>query len=492
MFKIDMNKINFNIENKTQPKVYINIGALLDVPTSSLVTGKLGETILNGGLGPITAIVGAGNNFKSTIAHYMTLSAADKVFEAGGTAITTYDTEDNVSLDRLEELATGFKSIPKHIITEDGRWTVTNKANMMGNVWDTKVLKPHVDFKKADKGLQIEYGPFKDPYTKTTLKMVIPTFVEIDSVSEFEGETSNEMLHKDLDGSDTNRFAMVQGLFKSKFVSNLPSMAVGTNTYFVMTAQLGEKLDMRSGPAMYSQPFRNLQYLKAGEHIKGVSPKFFFLMHNAWYAHTAKKLINDSTKLPEYPLGDDRLETDLNTVTLTQLRGKNGPSGCTVTLVVSQDQGVLPSLTEFHYIKENKRFGLDGNNTNYHLDLYPDVNLSRTTVRNKLNSDSRLRRAVNITAELHQLEAYHKSLQEDGLMCTPKELYEDLKKLGYDWNMILDTRGYWTLDQYENPTPYLSTVDLLKMRKGIYQPYFLKEDKSLKDKFKPKEEKSKK
>lgn len=477
MFKIDMNKIKFNIDQKTQPKIYINIGSLLDIPTSAIIIGKNGESIINGGLGPITAIIGAGNNFKSTIAHYMTLSAANKIFEAGGTAITTYDTEDNVSLDRLEDLASNFDHIPQHVITEDGRWSITNKANMMGNTWDTNVLKQHIDLKKKDQSLIIEYGPFKDPYSNTTLKMKIPTFVEIDSISEFEGETSNEMLHKDLDGSDTNRFAMVQGLFKSKFVSNLPSMAIGTNTYFVMTAQLGEKLDMRTGPAAYQQPFRNLQYLKSGEHIKGVSPKFFFLIHNAWYAHTAKKLINDSTKLPEYPLGDDKLETDLNTVTLTQLRGKNGPSGCTVTLVVSQDQGVLPSLTEFHYIKENKRFGLEGSLQSYHLDLYPDVNLSRTTVRTKLNNDPRLRRAVNITAELLQLETFHHTLKENGYICTPKELYEDIKKLGFDWNVLLDTRGYWTLDQYENKVPYLSTVDLLKMRKGEYFPYFLKNKK---------------
>ena len=65
-------------------------------------------------------------------------------------------------------------------------------------------------------------------------------------------------------------------------------------------------------------------------------------------------------------------------------------------------------------------------------------------------------------------------------MCTPKELYEDIKKLGYDWNVLLDTRGYWTIDQYTNKVPFLSTVDLLKMRKGLYTPYFLKDNKEKK------------
>lgn len=472
--------IKFNVENKIKPKIYINIGALMDVPTGTIVEGQKGESIINGGLGPITAIVGTGNNFKSTINHYMMLSAVDKIYASNvSTAMCTYDTENNVNVDRLEGLASHFEHIPQHPITsEDSIWYVTDKSLILGNKWDTKILKPHVEEKKKDKHSYIDYMAFKDPYTNKTLNMCIPSFIEIDSISEFEGEVSNDMLSKDLDSSDTNTFAMKQGLFKTKFVSNIPSMAIGSNTYFLLTAQLGEKLDMRTGPAAYSQPFRNLQYLKAGEHIKGVSPKFFFLMHNVWYAHTAKALINDSTKLAEYPSGpDESQKTDLNIVILTQLRGKNGPSGCTIPIIVSQSEGVLPSLTEFHFIKENKRYGLEGSLQSYHLDIYPEINLSRTTVRNKLNTDKLLRRAVNITAELLQLDIYNKTLKEQGYICTPKELYEDIKKLGYDWKTLLDTRGYWTFDQYANKVPFLSTVDLLKMRKGEYTPYFIKKEK---------------
>ena len=470
--------IKFNLDKKTKPKVFINIGCLLDVPTSSIVTGKKGETILNGGLGPITAVVGTGNNFKSTITHFMMLSAANRVCEATETSIITYDTEMNMSLDRLEDLASRFESLPKNPITGDNpNWTIADKANIPGNEWAVAVNK-YTDEKEADKGSKIDYEPFKDPYGDKALNMNIPSFVEIDSMSEFEAKSSMDMLSKDLDSSDTNTFAMKQGLFKSKFISTIPTMSVSSNTYFLFTAQLGEKMDMRTGPAMYSQPFKNLQYLKNGEHIKGVSPKFFFLIHNAWYAHTAKLLVNDTTKLPEYPLGDDKQRTDLNVVTLTQLRGKNGPSGYNIPIVVSQTEGVLPSLSEFHYIKENGRYGIEGNNIHYHLDLYPDVKLSRTTVRSKINTDPKLRRALNITAELYQLEVFHSNyLKNEELLCTPKELYEDIKKLGYNWDELLETRGYWVINQYKNKVPFLSTLDLLRMRKGLYKPYFIKDTK---------------
>ena len=470
--------VTFDIEEKVLPKVSINIGALLDVPTSVIITGAKGESIYNGGLGPITAIVGTGNNFKSTIMHYMMLSAANRVFEATPTQMISYDTEMNMSLERLETLADKFDHIPKNPIQGDNRaWTLTDKSLVAGNDWAVKINK-YIDEKQKDKGSQSAYAPFRDPYTKKELSMPTPTFVEIDSLSEFEAKSSMDMLSKDLDSSETNTFAMKQGLFKSKFLSTVPGLAISSNTFFLITAQLGEKNEMKSGPAMFQQPFKNLQYLKQGEHIKGVSPKFFFLTHNAWYAHTAKLLINSGTNLPEFPLdSSDNQRTDLNIVKLTQLRGKNGPSGFTLSLVVSQTEGVLPSLTEFYHIKENGKFGIDGNDRSYHLDLYPDVNLSRTTVRSKLNTDPLLRRAVNITSELLQIDMFHKQIALQGLMCSPKELYEDIKKLGYDWNVLLNTRGYWTIDQYTNPVPYLSTVDLLRMRKGLYEPYWLKKDK---------------
>lgn len=471
--------IKFNIDKKTMPKISINIGALLDIPTSSITIGQKGESIYNGGLAPITAIVGTGNNFKSTIMHYMMLSAADKIYASSNdTQLITYDTEANVSLDRLESLANNFPHVPKYPVTgHEQTWSITDKTILPGNEWGVEVNK-YVEEKKKSKDSVVKYQCFKDPYKKEMLTSLIPTFAEIDSISEFEAKSSMEMLSKDLDSSDTNTFAMKQGLFKSKFLSTIPSLAVSSSTYFLFTAQLGEKLDMRTGPAMYQQPFKNLQYLKTGEHIKGVSPKFFFLIHNAWYTHTAKLLINDSTKLPEYPLSnDDNQKTDLNTVMLTSLRSKTGPSGFTITLVVSQTEGVLPSLSEFHFIKENKRYGLEGNLQNYHLDLYPEVNLSRTTIRSKLNSDAKLRRAVNITAEMLQLPMFHREIRESGVMCTPKELYEDIKNLGYNWDELLETRGYWTIDQYDNKIPYLSTVDLLKMRKGLYVPYWYKDKK---------------
>ena len=56
------------------------------------------------------------------------------------------------------------------------------------------------------------------------------------------------------------------------------------------------------------------------------------------------------------------------------------------------------------------------------------------------------------------------------LFCTPKELYDDLRMMGYDWEQLLDTRGYWVYENDKHPQNFLSTKDLLMMRAGKYQP----------------------
>ena len=75
-------------------------------------------------------------------------------------------------------------------------------------------------------------------------------------------------------------------------------------------------------------------------------------------------------------------------------------------------------------------------------------------------------------------------LEAEGITCTPEELYNDIKALGYDWDVLLNTRGYWVIDQYENKVPYLNTLDILRMRKEKYFPYFLNPDKTIKNKYK--------
>ena len=57
-------------------RAILNIGCLLDIPTGHYVKGKNGESIMIGGLAPLTGVGARGNMFKSTILHYQMLWAA--------------------------------------------------------------------------------------------------------------------------------------------------------------------------------------------------------------------------------------------------------------------------------------------------------------------------------------------------------------------------------------------------------------------------------
>ena len=468
-------------------KYSYNIGALMDISTGKYETGIYGESILNGGLANITGVVGIGNNFKSTILHFMQLTAMGRMENS---TANTYDTEINITENRLKQLAANVYELNNEDVIDTERWIVTDKTKYYGNEWFEKI-KEFMEYKIKNAGSITVTTPFLDRDGKSLLKMLIPTFTEIDSFTKFDTKKSNEIQDdNELGDSGANTLYMNEGQAKKRLLNQLPKPIQLSNNYFLMSAHIGKDIPMDPRAA----PIKKLQFLKNNDVIKGVTNDFTFLTTNCWQCQNATPLINDSTKGPEYPRDpQDNMkgDTDLFIVTLISLRSKVGPSGLITQMIVSQQEGVKPGLTEFHYIKLNERFGLDGSLQNYNLDLLPEVKLSRTTVRGKLESYYKLRIAINITAELCQMTYLLHDLP-DGLICTPKELYEDIKKLGYDWDMILSkTRGWWTYNNDKQPLLFLSTMDLLKMRRGEYSPFWLDENKQIKKSFLIEEKKTK-
>lgn len=470
---------NFNLpsmETETaQQSINIPVGACLDLIHCEFNKGKMGETIINGGLPQYLGIIGSVNNYKSTIAHYIVCSAMAKIVKSQYPSfIETLDTEMSIKPSRLKSLAANVsEDLIPHI--ESGSWRVSNASSISTNDWVAK-FEDYVDKKEKDKNLDIEIDPFNDNYTNKTVVNKIPTFLEIDTISKFTNEKALDKLSdNDLDSSDTNTVFMNIGMFKKKFLLPLPRNLSRANIYAVLTAHVAEKIDMVTGPAMYVRPSKQLQFLKGGDEIEGGTKEFKQTTSLMLQAHTAKLLSNKATKQAEYPADEnDKSETDLNVVMLTVLRNKSGQSGISIPIVVSQSQGVLPTLTEFHYLKEVGKFGMEGNDRVYCMELYPEVKLQRTTVRKKIDSDPLLRRAINITSELFQMIMLRSEYKDSKYIINPKELYEKIKSMGYDWNKLLDTRGYWLIDQYdlEIDKPFLSTPDLVNMYFEDYHPWW--------------------
>jgi hypothetical protein len=448
-----------------------NTGTLADIPTGIYLTGKYGESILNGGVGMMTGVVGIGNSYKSTITHTLALSAAS-MFK--GTRYSIYDTELNAQPHRLSQIARGIRTWDGIDVANDGVVEITDKTLLLGNEWYEKKKEQYKAKVKAGKSIVVSL-PFLEK-DGSQITVPFPTFDAIDSFTEFETADVDEMQRdNELGDSGANTIFMRQGQSKTRFLQDVIKHLAVSNSSLLLTAHVGKVIGMDPR----SPPPKNLQHLKNGDVIKGVTSKFLFLTTVCWQTVNCTVLYNDGTKGPEYPrqgTPDLKGDADMNIVTLSLLRNKNGPSGQLIQFIVSQQDGMLSDLSRFHYIKGMDRFGMEGNVQNYTLSLMPDVALSRTKVRSKLETDPKLCRALGITADMCQIFQYYDYL-DPKLRCTPKQLYDELRVLGYDWEVLLNTRSSWTYDNDRHEIPFLSTMDLLKMRIGLYHPYWLASDK---------------
>lgn len=452
---------------------FLNLGCLFDIPTGTYKKGIHGESILNGGLSYITGIGGRGNTYKSTIAHFMILRGLERY---GNSEAVVYDTEISLTMERLNKLATDMPSLSQSPLEDNERIVLTDKTMMVGNKWfgefrnivkdRTKNMKPHMST-----------TPFINS-KKEFIKAPNPLLAEIDSLSQMEFDVVENMYDKaEVGDSKLNTEALRGAAAKSQMLVQLPGLTGSGGSYVILTAHVGDEHQLDP----YSPPAKKLAFLTGKSKFKRVPENFTFLTNNLWYCTSAKVLLNIKTKTPEFPRDkDDSLkgDTDLMLVTLLNVRAKSGPTGLPLELIISQQDGVHVGLSEFNYIKKHDRFGLGGHDKRYFLELVPDIALQRTTVRGKIDSEPTLRRALEISSELCQMKNMWHYLP-DGFVCTPKELYESLKAKGYDWEVLFNTRGYWMYEEQvkKDTLPYLSTMDLLNMYHGTYEPWWYNKKK---------------
>lgn len=459
-------------------KIALNTGALLDIPTGEWIRGTHDQMILNGGIGNITGVVGPGNSFKTTLMRFMELSAISRMWAVVKDVYnSSYDTEVNTHEKRNTNLSRAFDALKDVDLIKDGIWQITDKSVYSGNEF-FDAMKDYLAAKRKEKNAFKYKTAYLDRDGISPMMAMTPSFTDIDSLSHFVTSDVEKMMNTtELGDSAANTMFMRQGLAKSRMLLELPALAAGSGHYFLFTAHIGSQILMPSAPGT-PPPRKQLQHMTSGEVIKGVTNNFFYLLHNCWLVMSATPYLNKDTKSPEYPYepGDEVSgDMDLMLLKIKQLRGKNGSSGFGLEILVSQQEGVLPGLTEFHYIKNMERFGLEGNNLNYSLTLCPDISLSRTKVRKAIRENKRLQRALEITSQLCQMYEFQRALKS--VLMKPDELLKGLTERGYDLEMILTkTRGWNTLEDERAPLYPFSTYDLCRAARGEYRPYWLEED----------------
>lgn len=480
------NPVKSDMPSSAASQVKINLGAGLDIPTGTFIPGRHGEHMLNGGLGIVVGITGKGNNFKTTLLEWMMHRAAARTSQHIETDMTTYDTEDNKDSNRIESM---YQRLPEFVdrnLFNEGIYTITGKSSLYGDLWFRK-LKDYLQLKEKNKKELMIPTPFMGADRVNLIEIMQPTFSLIDSFSEFEtSDIGIIMEQNNLGEAAGNTIYMRQNLAKNRLLMEYPRLGVGNQHYLLTSAHFGKELQMASGPYA-PPPEKKMNSMKPGEKVKGVPDKYFYLVHWLGLA-SGSTILKTKDNTVEYPsdTDDKRVgDTDLWEVPVLTLRSKYGPSSWTTSVIVSQSEGVLPSLTEFHMLRRT-RWGLVGNDMNYVNALMPDEKLSRSVIRRKLDASHKLRRATNIASELYQMSIYHRSVRNDIL--EPQELYAKIIEQGYDWDMILSsTRGWWKPYNDEGPLLPLSTMDLLNMAKGRYHPFWLEKDnkKVIKKQYEP-------
>ena len=460
------NLVNMNnyFQKSEEVRPIWNLGYPFDCMSGEYTQGKHGESISLGGLWPTVGIGGPGNTNKSTLSHHFVLTVMARYMAQA----LNYDTEASASRNRWYGLAQRFPELCGVDLIEENQLMLTDSTMMYGNEFFEMYKKMSDDKIVAKKDLLLT-TPIVDSKGKQ-ITIAAPTAVEIDSLSMFGVKSVEEMADKsELGDSGRNTMAMRSAGVKAQMLQEIPVIVNRASMPTIFTAHIGKEIKIDP----YAPSAKNLTYLKNGMKFKHIPENFTFVVNTCWYIF-AVDILKHKDGGPEYPSDSkDKFkgDTDLQEIFVTTLRNKGMISGIPFSVVISQREGVLPELTALVALKAGGRFGLCSDTKKLDLDLYPEVSLDRVTVRSKIDTDHRLRRAFEITGEMQQIFNFHDKLNAK-YRCTPKQLRKELEEKGYDWQRLLNTRGYWIPDEHTSEYEFLSTMDLLKMRVGEYHPWW--------------------
>lgn len=464
------------IINTPDIRLSVPVGLLQDIPTGIWLEGMKGEKLLCGGMSAFEGQTGGGNTFKSTITYHRILSSYNRLTITGRpSSISVNDTEQNVQKSAMLRWLDKFPALKARDILINGELQITDKTMMAGDDNWNKQREFIVEKVKNAKKYEVE-TPFKDLSGKP-FKTIPITFHFLDSISKWETQAYNDAYRgKNIGASERTIANMTRANHVSTLLEEISVYAPKGMHFTTVTAHIGIPPDVKSGgPPGANLPQKKLPTMKAGQVLKGGSDNMYYLPLNLWDNVKAAPCLDDTGKAlyrrNENEHGS-RDVVDLFEVTTKLLRGKGGTDGMSIEVIVSKNNGVEEELTLLHFIRKQPflktsgsfYYGTTGSYGQFQLVLRPGVTLSRNTGYEKLKEDYRTFRALELTCDLIQLQIYGKLTH---LTMSPEELYAKVKERGYDWEVLLDSRGWWTYDNYHKDLkPYLSIMDLLEVAHG--------------------------
>lgn len=432
------------------PSPYLNTGTILDIALGQFEQGLDNKWILNGGLAPITGVCGRASTYKSTIVDSL---IAQILLRYPAVEVWKHDSEMNsFGLQRFDRMAGEVVS---------SRIRLTNQAIVPLPEFMEGIKRICENKVKNQKDYIVE-TPFQGVETPIK-KIYVPTIIDVDSFSGLRSMT--EQINADktsVEDSSRNMDDMQDGKIKSKLMLEFARLASQYGLYFILTAHVDDQYDL--DPRKPAQ--KQLQFLRYGDRLKRVGSQYEFYC-NVLLQGTAPTPILDSQKGPEYPNGNG-MNVDINELAVKILRCKTNAGGTTVPLVMSQNIGLLGSLTNYHFLKNQNDFGFIRKGHNRYPVLNQDVMLHRNSIIDTLSGDYQTCRALEILAQLKWVQSYWDlKSQPVNLDITVEKLVDKIiGSNSVSISDILNSRGYWSYsldNKTKDPREYMSLYDILNI-----------------------------
>lgn len=494
-------KSAFGSSQSSDINLLFNCSAIYDCMTARWVKGTRGDWIQVGGFsnnGGIAAPANCGKTEQALLMLTRVLKripcAEGQIYETEGTldierineilARDPHDTDGRIrtipSIFDLEEAREDGRELDEAIQFIDGQLLAFDKYN------DILHSLAGVRAKERKQKSKQRTLPFK--YSRMHGdKILNPIFALVDSGSEAEIESAETKLEsKGIDDSGAKMTDMTAGVVKTRIFQRLGSLAPKGDIFIMSTASIDKKADMNAMPGM--SPPKEMTHMKAGEAIKGVGTSYKKRTSVLWAMNKAVTCYKPGTSQaaapPLYPKNaDDNYagNIDLQENAVTALRNKSGPSGFILPIIRSQNDGIIESATFFATLRKNGRedkfkdFGIHvPKQHHFALDIMPEVHFRNTNLRELADENPKFLRALEFTYRLKMLFHINPIKKFEHLVCTPKELYDGIVAKGHDWNVLLDTRNWFTVIEEEHRfRPQLTEVDLVRMWKEDYVPWWM-------------------
>ena len=426
---------------------YINTGTIFDINTGKYRYGVKGTQVLDGGLSSCMGICGRAQTYKSGIAGSLIANALLVHPEAEA---IIFDSENTISgPERYDDFTPVDSPVSKRIALYNS--TDTNLSEFY------ELIKKIADEKTSHARDYMVESPFITSEGKP-IRVWRPTFVLIDSFSRARSNKGDDQFDKNnVDDSAMNTFYLYDGGVKSRIMNDLPTRAAKAGIYVIMTAHVGDKMDLDP----YSPTPKQLQFMKNNDRMKNVGSNFEFLT-TALMQTIKANVLQDSNKHCLYP---DVTSTDgeVNQVDTMMVRCKNNNAGVLVPYVLSQTQGILKDVTNFQFLRNYKNYGMqvEGNNQKFTPFILKDTTFTRNNLRKLTASDYRKSRALELTMQLCFLQNFWNTFRMPEYVHVPVEKFaEDLthsERMSID--RVLESTGVWSTSKQERER--LSVLDVL-------------------------------